>query len=132
MPVQVAKNMSVHHGHFVKAGVHKLLLKLTEYDIIHLLNLKTQISFLLQVVLLSSKNVIRIQVSKHPDLLKKCIACYIYTYQLQCTKQDVLRTLINVFYLYANEAKHTSMYALLLKRHPCRFWLGGEQSPKNN
>ena len=35
------------------------------------------------------------------------------------------------FYLYASEAKHTSVYALLLKRHPCRFWLLREQSPKN-
>ena len=59
MPAQVSQNMSVHHGHFVKTGIHKLLLKLTEYDIIHLLNLKAQISFLLQVVLLSSKNVIK-------------------------------------------------------------------------
>ena len=35
------------------------------------------------------------------------------------------------FYLYASEAKHTSVHALLLKRHPCRFWLWREQSSKN-
>ena len=35
------------------------------------------------------------------------------------------------FYLYASEAKHTSVYALLLKRHSCRIWLWRKQSPKN-
>ena len=59
------------------------------------------------------------------------IVCYIYTYQLRCTKQVVLRTLRNGYYLYANEAKHTAIYALLLNRHPCRFGLWREQSPKN-
>ena len=73
----------------------------------------------------------RVLVSKRADLIFMCISCYIYTYQLRCTKQAVLRTLRNVYYLYATEAKHTSMYALLLKRHPCHFWLWREQSPKN-
>jgi len=54
---------------------------------------------------------------------KMCITYYIYTYQLHCPKQDVLRTLIKMFYTFATEAKHTSVYALLLKQHPCCFWL---------
>ena len=38
---------------------------------------------------------------------------------------------IKVIYASATEAKHTSLYALLRNRHPCRFWLGYEQSSKN-
>ena len=30
--------------------------------------------------------------SKHANLIYECITYYIYTYQLHCTKQDVLRT----------------------------------------
>ena len=33
---------------------------------------------------------------KHANLMYKCITYYIYTYQLHCPKQDVLRTLIKV------------------------------------
>ena len=51
---------------------------------------------------------------------------------LRCPKQGVLRTLINIFYTLATESKHTSLYALILKQHPCCFWLGINQSPKNN
>ena len=69
--------------------------------------------------------------SKHADLSCECITCYIYAYQLHCPKQDVLRTLIKVFYTFATEAKHTSVYALLLKQHPCCFWLDTKQSFKN-
>ena len=68
---------------------------------------------------------------KHANLMSVCITYYIYAYQLRCPKQDVLRTLIKVIYASATEAKHTSLYALLLNRHPCRFWLGYEQSSKN-
>ena len=32
--------------------------------------------------------------SKHANLMYECITYYIYAYQLRCTKQDVLRTLI--------------------------------------
>ena len=32
--------------------------------------------------------------SKHANLIYECITYYIYAYQLRCTKQDVLRTLI--------------------------------------
>ena len=69
--------------------------------------------------------------AKHANLMSVCITYYIYAYQLHCLKQDVLRTLIKVFYTFATKAKHTSLYALLLNRHPCRFWLGCEQSSKN-
>ena len=69
--------------------------------------------------------------SKHADLMYECITYYIYAYQLRCPKQDVLRTLIKVFYTFATEAKHTSLYALLLKQHPCCFWLDTKQSSKN-
>ena len=34
--------------------------------------------------------------SKHANLIYECITYYIYAYQLRCTKQDVLRTLIKV------------------------------------
>ena len=61
--------------------------------------------------------------SKHGNLIHECITYYIYAYQLRCPKQDVLRTLIKMFYPSATEAKHTSLYALLLKQHPCCFWL---------
>ena len=47
-------------------------------------------------------------------------------YKARCSKDSG-----KYFYLYANEAKHTSVYALLLKRHPCRIWLWRKQSPKN-
>ena len=73
----------------------------------------------------------KIRVAKHAHLIYECITYYIYAYQLHCTKQDVLRTLIRIFYTSATEAKHTSLYALLLNRHPCRFRLGCEQSSKN-
>ena len=69
--------------------------------------------------------------AEHANLMHECITYYIYAYQLRCTKQDVLRTLIKVLYTFATEAKHTSLYALLLNRHLCRFWLGCEQSFKN-
>ena len=65
-----------------------------------------------------------IQVSKHANLIYACMTYYVYAYQLHCTKQDVLRTLIKAFYICATEAKHTSVYALLLKQPPCCFWLG--------
>ena len=42
--------------------------------------------------------------SKHADLMYECITYYIYAYQLRCPKQDVLRTLIKIFYMSANEA----------------------------
>ena len=32
--------------------------------------------------------------AKHANLIYECITYYIYAYQLRCTKQDVLRTLI--------------------------------------
>ena len=35
------------------------------------------------------------------------------------------------FSIYATDAKHTSLYALRLKQHPCCFWLDLAQSPKN-
>jgi len=63
-------------------------------------------------------------VAKHANLMYECITYYIYAYQLHCPKQDVLRTLMKVFYTSATEAKHTSLYALLLKQPPCCFWLG--------
>ena len=62
--------------------------------------------------------------SKHVNLVYECITYYIYAYQLRCPKQDVLRTLVKVIYTSATEAKHTSVYALLLKQPPCCFWLG--------
>jgi len=62
-------------------------------------------------------------VPKHAYLIYECITYNVYTYQLRCAKQDVLRTLIKVFYTSATEAKHTSLYALTLKQHPCCFWL---------
>ena len=40
-------------------------------------------------------------VSKHANLICECITYYIYAYQLHCTKQDILRTLIKVFYTSA-------------------------------
>ena len=67
----------------------------------------------------------------HANLVCECITYYIYAYQLRCPKQDVLRTLIKALYTFATEAKHTSLYALLQNRHPCRFWLECEQSSKN-
>ena len=45
-----------------------------------------------------------IRMSKHTDLIDECIMYYIYTYHLRCPKQDVLRTLIKVFYMFATEA----------------------------
>jgi len=42
--------------------------------------------------------------SKHGNLIHECITYYIYAYQLRCPKQDVLRTLIKVFYTFATEA----------------------------
>lgn len=39
------------------------------------------------------------------------MADYIYVYQLRCSKRVVLRTLIQVISVYANAAKHTSLYA---------------------
>ena len=53
--------------------------------------------------------------SKHANLIYECITYYIYAYQLRCPKQDVLRTLVKTLYTFATEAKHTSLYALLLK-----------------
>ena len=46
--------MTMHNRDFIKAGGNKLLLKLAEYNIVHLLNLEPQIAFLFQLVLLSS------------------------------------------------------------------------------
>ena len=39
----------------------------------------------------------RIQVSKYADSIFMCISCYIYAYQLRCTKQVVLTTLKKIF-----------------------------------
>ena len=41
--------------------------------------------------------IIRIQLSKHADLIFMCISCYDYAYQLRCTKQVVLTTLKKIF-----------------------------------
>ena len=42
--------------------------------------------------------------AKHANLMSVCITYYIYAYQLHCPEQDVLRTLIKNFYIYATEA----------------------------
>ena len=48
-------------------------------------------------------NIIMMLGSKHANLIYGCITYYIYAYQLRCPKQDVLRTLIKVFYMSATE-----------------------------
>jgi len=56
---------------------------------------------------------------KYANLICKCIAYYIYAYQLRCPKQDVLRTLRKIFYTFATEAgihpcMHSSKSASML------------------
>ena len=50
-----------------------------------------------------------IQVPKHADLIFICISCYIYAYQLRCTKQVVLRALKKVFLLPPSLQNQPSM-----------------------
>ena len=54
--------------------------------------------------------------SKHADLMYECITYYIYAYQLRCPKQDVLRTLIKVFYMSATEAGIRAAFGWRLSR----------------
>ena len=42
----------------------------------------------------TASNACSIQGYKYDNLMYECITYYIYAYQLRCTKQDVLRTLI--------------------------------------
>jgi len=61
--------------------------------------------------------------AKHANLMYEYITYYIYAYQLHCPKQDVLRTMIWVIVYIRHRSRHTSLYALLQKQHPCCFWL---------
>ena len=58
----------------------------------------------LPMKLLGDKIVYKYSGDKHAQLIYECITYYVYAYQLRCPKQDVLRTLIKVFYMFATEA----------------------------
>ena len=58
------------------------------------------------------------------NVLYLCISAPLY--EARCSKNS------DIGFLYVrHRSRHTSLYALLLNRHPCRFWLVCEQSSKN-